>query len=53
MFHFAGGIAFGMDVGDFFELECAFEGDGEVDAAAEVEEVASMGEAAGEVFALG
>jgi hypothetical protein len=40
--HFAGGVAFGVDVGDFFELERAFEGDGEVDAAAEVEKVAGV-----------
>ena len=37
--HFAGGVAFGVDVGDFFELERAFERDGVVDAAAEEEEV--------------
>ena len=37
--HLAGGVAFGVDVGDLLELECAFEGDGVVDAAAEEEEV--------------
>ena len=37
--HFAGGVAFGVDVGDFLELERAFEGDGVMDAAAEEEEV--------------
>ena len=26
MLHLAGGVAFGVDVGDFFELERAFEG---------------------------
>jgi hypothetical protein len=51
--HFAGGVAFGVDVGDFLELERAFESDGEVDAAAEVEEVARGGEAGGELLALG
>jgi hypothetical protein len=51
--HLAGGVAFGVDVGDFLELERAFEGDGEVDAAAEVEEVAGGGEAGGELLALG
>ena len=38
--HLAGGVAFGVDVGDLLELEGAFEGDGIVDAAAEEEEVA-------------
>jgi hypothetical protein len=42
--HLAGGVAFGVDVGDFLELERAFEGDGVVDAAAEEEEVAGGGE---------
>ena len=37
--HFAGGIAFGVDVGNFLELERAFESDGVVDAAAEIEEI--------------
>jgi hypothetical protein len=37
--HLAGGVAFGVDVGDLLELEGAFEGDGVVDAAAEEEEV--------------
>ena len=50
--HFAGGVAFGVNVGDFLELERAFEGDGEMDAAAEVEEVARVGEAGGELLAL-
>ena len=36
--HLAGGVAFGVDVGDLLELEGAFEGDGVVDAAAEEEE---------------
>ena len=53
MLHFAGGIAFGVDVGDLLELERAFEGDGEMDAAAEVEEIARSGEALGELLALG
>ena len=42
--HFAGRVALGVNVGDFLELERAFEGDGEMDAAAEVEEVARGGE---------
>ena len=40
--HLAGGVAFGVDVGDLLELERAFEGDGVVDAAAEEEEVAGV-----------
>ena len=51
--HLAGGVAFGVDVGDLFEFECAFEGDGVVDAAAEEEEVVGGVEEAGELFALG
>ena len=39
MLHLAGGIAFGVDVGNFFQLECAFERDRIVDAAAEEEKV--------------
>ncbi len=50
--HFAGGVAFGVDVADLFELEGAFEGDGVVDAAAEEEEVAGGGEVFGELRAL-
>ena len=42
--HLAGGVAFGVDVGDLLELERAFEGDGVVDAAAEEEEVVGGGE---------
>jgi hypothetical protein len=51
--HLAGGVAFGVDVGDFFQLERAFEGDGVVDAAAEEEEVVGGVEDFGEFFALG
>jgi len=50
--HFAGGVAFGVDVADLFELEGAFEGDGVVDASAEEEEVARGAEGLGEVAAL-
>ena len=49
--HLAGGVAFGVDVGNFLELERAFEGDGVVDAAAEEEEVAGVGELFGEGLA--
>ena len=41
--HLAGGIALGVDVGDLLQLERALEGDGVVDAAAQVEEVARAG----------
>ena len=50
--HLAGGVAFGVDVGDLLELECAFERDGVVDAAAEEEEVVGGGEELGELAAL-
>ena len=52
MLHLAGGVAFGVDVGDLLELEGAFEGDGVVDAAAEKEEVAGGGEGLRELAAL-
>jgi hypothetical protein len=45
VFHLGGGVAFGMDVGDFFKLQGAFEGDGEEGEAAEEEEVLMLGEA--------
>ena len=37
--HFAGGIAFGVNVGDLFQFERALKGNREVDAAAKEEEV--------------
>ena len=37
--HFAGGIALGVNVGNFLELQRAFERDGVVDAAAEIQEI--------------
>ena len=40
--HLAGRIAFGVDVGDFLELQRAFERDRIVDAAAEVQEVGAV-----------
>ena len=42
---FAGGVGFGVDVGDFLELECAFERDWPMPASAEEEGVAAMGDA--------
>lgn len=53
VFHLGCGVAFGVDVGDFLELECAFEGDGVVVAAAEVDEVACVGEHLGELVDAG
>ena len=50
--HLAGGVAFGVDVGDLLELERAFEGDRVVDASAEEKEVIGTVEEAGEVLAL-
>ena len=40
--HLAGRIAFGVDVGDFLQLQRAFERDRIVDAAAEIEEVGRL-----------
>ena len=48
--HFAGGIAFGVDVGNFLQLQRAFESDRVVNAAAEVEEIGVAEELAGERF---
>src|SRR5579859_1635832 len=48
--HFASGIAFGVDVGNFLELEGAFERDGIVNAAAEIEKIGLAEELAGERF---
>ena len=51
--HLACRVAFGVDVGNFLELERAFQSNGVVDAAAEEEEVAGVGVLAGEGLALG
>ena len=48
--HLAGRIALGMDVGDFLQLQGAFERDRIVDAAPQVEEVAALVEAPGDLF---
>ena len=37
MLHFGGRVTFRMDIGDFLELQCAFEGYGEIVSPAEVE----------------
>lgn len=44
MLHFRGGVSFRMDVADFFQFECAFEGDGEVELASQVKEVRTIPE---------
>ena len=50
MLHFAGGIAFGVNVGDFLELQRAFEGDGVMDAAREIEKIGVAEKLAGQRF---
>src|SRR6516165_9232872 len=50
--HLAGWVTLRVDVGDFLELQCTFEGNGKMNAAPEVKEVAHMGEAVGELLAL-
>ena len=47
--HLCGGVALCVYVRDFLELECALHGDGIVVSAAEVEEVAGVGEGLGEL----
>ncbi len=44
MFQFAGSVGFSVDVGNFFQFQCAFHGDGVVDGAAEVENVVGFDE---------
>ncbi len=46
MFHFAGGVGFGVDISDFLEFKGAFERDGIMDVSAEVEERIGAQEAA-------
>ena len=43
VFHFGGGVAFGVDVGNFLEFEGAFEGDGEHELATKEEAIFVMG----------
>ena len=43
VFHFGGRVAFGVDVADFLELESAFQGRGEIELPAQVEEVVARG----------
>ena len=42
VFHFAGRIALGMDVGNLLELQRAFVGNRHVDAASQIETVANI-----------
>src|ERR1039458_2017295 len=51
--HLGGGIAFGMDVGYFFELQRAFEGYREIVTPAEVQEIGGVFVYAGYLFYLG
>ena len=48
--HLGGGVAFGMDITDFLELEGAFESRGEVIAASQVEEIVGVGENPGKML---
>ena len=50
MLQLAGGIAFGMDVGDLLELERTFERDRITRAAAEIENIPCLGQAMGQLF---
>jgi len=40
--HFRGGIALGVDIGDFLEFQRAFQGDGEVDAASQIKAIVDL-----------
>ncbi len=51
MLHFSRGIAFGVNIGNFFQLECALECDGVMNSSPEIEEVAGGGEFFREFFA--
>ena len=44
VFHFGGGVAFGVDVADFLELQGAFHGDRVAEVATEVQEVVRLAE---------
>ena len=48
--HFAGRVAFGVDVRDFLELQRTFEGDRVVDAPAQIEKISKTKELPSEVF---
>ena len=50
VFHFAGGISFGVNIGEFFEFQGAFAGDGVEGVASEVEEGVSAQEFLGGIW---
>ena len=50
MLHFAGRITFRVDVGNLLELERTFEGDGIVNAAAEIEKIGAAEKLSCEIF---
>src|SRR5207237_3168447 len=52
MLHLAGRIAFGMDVGNLFQLQRTLERDRVVDAAAEVQKIGPRVEPGGDLFDL-
>ena len=49
VFHLCGRVAFSVDIGDFLELQGAFQGYGIVESAAEVQKVVRVGEGLCEV----
>ena len=51
--HFAGRIAFGMDVGDLLQLQRAFVGDGHIDAPSQVQAVTDVLEREGDLLHFG
>ena len=53
MLHLPGGVTLGVDVRNLLELESSFKGNWEVDAAAQVKEVARGGEVFSQLLALG
>src|SRR5207249_4324515 len=50
VFHLTGRVTFGVDVGELFQFERAFQGDRELDAAAEIQEVTLAMEPLGQSF---
>ena len=50
VFHLAGRIALGVDVGDFLEFQGTFKGNGIVDATAEIQKIGVALEPAGNFF---
>ena len=52
MLHLASGVSLGVDVGNFLQLESAFEGDGIVDASAQKQEIVSPLKSFGQFIAF-